>query len=112
MPLSGAKAAGGLQENDVLHVACVSHCWLQANHPDPRGHNLCILGRALRMLSEDLVDVFRGRWAVFMDLCCILQNCRDREGVPQQHTYQRLPDSDLFEEGAIGQIEAEAACFT
>ena len=44
-----------------LRVVCVSHCWLQPDHPDPRGHNLRVLGRALKMLVKSY-----GRFAVFL----------------------------------------------
>ena len=111
MPFSGAMAAGGRHASNVLHVACMSHCWLQANHPDPRGHNLRIMGGALRLLSEDCDSDFRGRWAVFMDLCSIFQCCRDREGVPQQSTYRWLDGADCFEDGAIGRFESESLLF-
>ncbi|CAK0846113.1 unnamed protein product [Prorocentrum cordatum] len=46
-----------------------------------------------------------------MDFCCIHQNCRDREGVPQQRTYQRLEGSDSFEDDALGRFELEHALF-
>ncbi|CAK0795010.1 unnamed protein product, partial [Prorocentrum cordatum] len=103
---SAVKAAGDF----LLPIACISHCWLQANHPDPRGHNLRIVGQALQLL---LVFLRRSsdRWGVFMDFCCIHQNCRDREGVPQQHTYQRLEGSDSFEDDALGRFELEHALF-
>jgi len=97
-----------------LHVVCVSHCWLQADHPDPRGHNLRILARALRLLDAHVYGPRpqrMGRWAVFMDLCCIHQNCRDSKGVPQQRTYQRLEGSDKFADGAIGRFDSENVLF-
>ncbi|CAK0822494.1 unnamed protein product [Prorocentrum cordatum] len=100
---SAVKAAS----SSLLHIACISHCWLQANHPDPRGHNLRIVGQALQLL----LGYVGGRWGVFMDFCCIHQNCRDREGVPQQHTYQRLEGSDSFEDDALGRFELEHALF-
>ncbi|CAK0835981.1 unnamed protein product [Prorocentrum cordatum] len=105
MPHSEVKAATP-DEGLNLHVACISHCWLQANHPDPHGHNLRILSRALQLLSAD------GRWAVFMDFCCIHQNCRDCEGAPQRCTYQRLEGSECFEANAIGKFERERELFT
>ncbi|CAK0806455.1 unnamed protein product [Prorocentrum cordatum] len=97
-----------------LHVVCISHCWLQADHPDPRGHNLRILARALRLLDANMWGPGprrMGPWAVFMDLCCIHQNCRDRKGVPQQRTYQRLEGSDKFADGAIGRFDSENVLF-
>ncbi|CAK0906553.1 unnamed protein product, partial [Prorocentrum cordatum] len=116
MPHSGVKAATadtGNRQMPLLHIACVSHCWLQANHPDPHGHNLRILGRALQLLSADRHPNFTGRWAVFMDFCCIHQNCRDHEGAPQLHTYQRLEveGSECFEADAIGKFERERELF-
>ncbi|CAK0872197.1 unnamed protein product [Prorocentrum cordatum] len=113
MPHSGVKAA--IPDDDsmpLLHVACISHCWLQANHPDPHGHNVRILSRALQLMSADRIPVFNGRWAVFMDFCCIHQNCRDCEGAPQRCTYQRLEGSECFEANAIGKFERERELFT
>ncbi|CAK0828496.1 unnamed protein product [Prorocentrum cordatum] len=43
--------------------------------------------------------------------CCILQNCRDREGVPQLSVFQRLDDTDFFEDGAIGRFDSESVLF-
>ncbi|CAK0861626.1 unnamed protein product [Prorocentrum cordatum] len=118
MPPTGVTAASGILDSDVLHMACVSHCWLQGNHPDPRGHNLRILGRALQLLSADYDRRFRGRWAVFMDFCCIHQYCRDHNGIPQGKTFQVLDTSRehmmsefLLEEGVIGQFKSEKVLF-
>ncbi|CAK0882498.1 unnamed protein product [Prorocentrum cordatum] len=117
MPHSGVKAATadtgerGVPLPPLLHIACVSHCWLQANHPDPHGHNLRILGRALQLLSADPFPNFTGRWAVFMDFCCIHQNCRDYGGAPQRYTYQRLEGSGCCEADAIGKFERERELF-
>ncbi|CAK0870354.1 unnamed protein product [Prorocentrum cordatum] len=112
MPHGAVKAATPeVEGGSLLRIACISHCWLQANHPDPRGHNLRILGQALQMLSGYGNNAFMGRWGVFMDFCCIHQNCRDREGVPQQRTYQRLEGSDSFEDDALGRFELENALF-
>ncbi|CAK0819091.1 unnamed protein product, partial [Prorocentrum cordatum] len=86
VPHSAVKAATPASETMLRHIACVSHCWLQANHPDPRGHNLRILGEALQLLSDASLFAFSGRWGVFMVFCCIHQKCKDREGVPQQRT--------------------------
>ncbi|CAK0866673.1 unnamed protein product [Prorocentrum cordatum] len=115
MPHSGVKAA--TEEGEfpmdfpLLHIACVSHCWLQANHPDPHGHNLRILGRALQLLADGWFSNFTGRWAVFMDFICIHQNCRDHGGAPRRCTYQRLEGSECFEAGAIGRFEREHELF-
>ncbi|CAK0807226.1 unnamed protein product, partial [Prorocentrum cordatum] len=106
VPHSAVKAATPLDLVPLLHIACISHCWLQANHPDPRGHNLRILGQALQLQFHYVVQM-RSRWCVFMDFCCIHQNCRDREGVPHQRTYQRLEGSDSFEDDALGRFELE-----
>ncbi|CAK0829396.1 unnamed protein product [Prorocentrum cordatum] len=54
MPHSAVKFAIPLVP--VLHIACISHCWLQANHPDPRGHNLRIVGQALQLLSAQILS--------------------------------------------------------
>ncbi|CAK0897225.1 unnamed protein product, partial [Prorocentrum cordatum] len=111
MPHSGVKAAIIVKgaEEPRLHIVCVSHCWLQANHPDPHCHNLRILGRVLQLW----LAYYSGRWAVFMDFCCIHQNCRDHEGAPQLHTYQRLEveGSECFEADAIGKFERERELF-
>ncbi|CAK0840404.1 unnamed protein product [Prorocentrum cordatum] len=111
MPHSGVKAATGEGELPLLHIACVSHCWLQADHPHPHGHNLRILGRALQLLSADPGPSVTGRWAVFMDFICIHQNCRDHGGAPRRCTYQRLDGSECFEAGAIGRFEREGELF-
>jgi len=58
--------------NCDLSVVCVSHCWLQPNHPDPRGYNLRAVARALASLTSG-----GKRFGVFLDFCSIHQNCRD-----------------------------------
>ncbi|CAK0880242.1 unnamed protein product, partial [Prorocentrum cordatum] len=99
--------------DDLLHVVAISHSWLQADHPDPRGHNLRNLGRVLQLMSRDpsLSIEFSGVWAVFMDFCCIHQCCRDSDGAPQLRTFRWLDESQCFAEGAIGRFEREDALF-
>ena len=60
---------------DCLPVVCVSHAWLSAEHPDPRGSTLASLAGALRPLVER-----RGRHGVLLDYCSIHQRCRDAAG--------------------------------
>lgn len=64
-----------------LAVVCISHCWLQPDHPDPCGHNLHAIVRRLK-------SMLKSRWykrglAVFIDFCCIHQECRGADGVPR-----------------------------
>ena len=51
VPLSAmhrwSRARGG-----CLNVVVVSHAWLQPDHPDPKGDNLRLLGRALELWLE------------------------------------------------------------
>ena len=63
-----------------LPIVCVSHCWLQPDHPDPRGHNLRMMAKGLKSLLE-----FRCNRtvAVFYDFCSIHQKCRSADGTPQ-----------------------------
>ena len=50
----------------MLKILCISHCWLQPDHPDLRGHNLREIGNALENLcSEHGLD----RAAVFHQCC-------------------------------------------
>ena len=101
------------ETSGYLHVACISHCWLEARHLDPRGHSLRIVGRALRLLCADPAPqvYFKGRWSVFVDFCSIHQKCQDRDGVPQQHAYHKLENTNLLEDGAIGKVEREVVLF-
>jgi hypothetical protein len=54
-----------------LAVVCISHCWYQANHPDPHGHNLRLVARALQARLEFLKGWGNRapRLAVFYDFC-------------------------------------------
>jgi len=81
--LGEVQAATGT--NDIS-VVCVSHCWLQPDHPDPRGYNLRAVARALASL-----DSWHGRFGVFLDFCSIHQNCRDIDGAPQDTAFAWLP---------------------
>jgi len=55
-----------------LRVVCVSHPWLQPDHPDPKGSTLYLLARVL-----DKFLAFTGNgtctWAVFLDFCSLHQ---------------------------------------
>lgn len=55
-----------------LRVICVSHCWLQPDHPDPRGDNLRLLARVLRMFVESAIPC-PGTYGVFFDYCSMHQ---------------------------------------
>eukprot|EP00962_Isochrysis_galbana_P048071 scaffold19931_cov100-Isochrysis_galbana.AAC.1 len=61
-----------------LSVVCISHCWLQPDHPDPRGHNLRVVARAL----EAWLKRYGGDLAVFFDFCSMHQKCRGADGAP------------------------------
>eukprot|EP00962_Isochrysis_galbana_P029600 scaffold9486_cov90-Isochrysis_galbana.AAC.2 len=61
-----------------LPVVCISHCWLQPDHPDPRGHNLRVVARAL----EAVLESHGGDVAVFFDFCSMHQKCRGADGAP------------------------------
>ena len=91
-----------------LPIVCISHCWLQPDHPDPRGHNLRIVARTLKSL---LAAEKGRRHAVFYDFCCIHQCCRDDRGVPQGSTFKWLPDERRLERGAIGRFASEHGLF-
>jgi len=89
-----------------LPIVCISHCWLQPDHPDPHGHNLRVIARALRELSR-----FGERFGVFYNFCSIHQRCRDRDGKPQGRLVGELDvigrfslENSLFEQalGCLG----------
>jgi hypothetical protein len=84
---------------------CVSHCWLQPDHPDPRGHSLRLVARALEIyLAEDhfLPDV-----GVFIVFCSMHQKCRVVDGKPGP----RLLGFAGGEAGAVGRFASEDALF-
>ena len=55
-----------------LRVICVSHVWLQPDHPDPRRTTLELLGRVLKILVEEHGGTSgTGTFAVFIDYCCM-----------------------------------------
>jgi len=47
LSLSQVQANTEAREGYIHHLSvfCVSHCWLQPDHPDPRGHNLRAVAR-------------------------------------------------------------------
>ena len=98
-------------DDQSLPVVCISHCWLQNNHPDPHGYNLQLVARALEARLEFLCMLgYRDpRLAVFYDFCSIHQNCRDRDGAPQAITFQPA-DGGLVDE-AVGRFALETALF-
>ena len=90
-----------------LHVICISHCWLQPSHPDPKGHNIGVVAHAAEIFLKD----WGGHWAIFLDFSSILQCCRDASGEPQARTYRWLDEQSCFDEGAVGRYSAEDALF-
>jgi hypothetical protein len=87
-----------------LSIVCVSHCWLQPDHPDPAGHNLRLIASGLQPLLRFLSG---RRVAVFYDYCCIHQKCRAADGTPQS----RLVQSQPGQSPAVGRIPAEDELF-
>lgn len=85
-------------------IVAASHCWLQPDHPDPRGHNLRVLARALELRLQHAPGC---RVAVFYDFCCIHQKCRAADGTPGKHVVGWTGG----EEGAVGRLPAEEALF-
>ena len=74
-----------------LRVLCVSHLWLQPDHPDPRRSTLVQLAKALRILTETC----GGTLGVFYDFCSVYHG----EGLPYQEALFRKAlslQSDLF----------------
>ena len=55
-----------------LRIVCVSHMWLQPDHPDPRRTTLQLLCRALKIMLHEQT----GTIAVFMDFCSLFQPSR------------------------------------
>jgi hypothetical protein len=104
--LSWDEVKASTAGNHDLSVVCVSHCWLQPDHPDPRGHNLRAVARALGSLTSKGT-----RFAVFLDFCSIHQNCRDRDGAPQDAAFAWL-EKGGFADGAVGRFPAENDLFT
>jgi len=86
-----------------LPIVCVSHCWLQPDHPDLHGYNLRAVARALASFT------LKGeRFGVFLDFCPIHQKCRDRDGVPQG----RVLGYAASEPDAVGRFPAEDVLFS
>jgi hypothetical protein len=85
-----------------LPVVCISHCWLQPDQPDPRGHNLRVIARALEAFV-----CLRGQVAVFYDFCSMHQKCRGTEGAPGVRV---LGFAD-GEAGAVGRYPSETVLF-
>jgi len=92
--------------NFDLSVVCVSHCWLQPDHPDPRGCNLRAVARALASLTSKGEPT-----GVFLDFCSIHQNCRDVDGAPQDTAFAWLGSEERFADGAVGRFPAEDILF-
>jgi len=61
----------------ILRIACVSHCWLHPEHPDPRGINLHVLKDALKHLlreGDPKMEPWCGPgWGVLYDYCSLHQ---------------------------------------
>jgi len=98
LSLSEVQAATSAHAS-ALPIICISHCWLQPDHPDPRGHNLRVFARALKSL---LTAEGGRRHAVFYDFCCIHQKCRAADGTPGKHVVGWTGG----EEGAVGRLPA------
>ena len=92
--------------NTRFNVGCVSHCWLQPDHPDPHGHNLRAVARALGALTADGT-----RFGVFLDFCSIHQNCRDGAGTPQDTAFAWLEKEGRLANGAVGRFPTEDVLF-
>jgi len=109
LSLSQVQASSTNGFGYVLHIACVSHCWLQAHHPDPLGHNLRVLAKSLKLLVQDAA--YGGRWAVLFDFCSMHQACRDSAGIPRHEAYSWLGVENAYEHGAVGRFESEEVMF-
>ena len=55
-----------------LRIVCVSHMWLQPDHPDPRRTTLQLVSRALKIMLHEQT----GTIAVFIDFCSLFQPSR------------------------------------
>jgi len=93
-------------KEENLPVVCVSHCWLQPDQPDPRGHKLRAVARALASLTSG-----GNRIGVFLDFCSIHQNCRDRDGAPQDTAFAWLEKEGRLADGAVGRFPTEEVLF-
>jgi len=102
LSLSEVQASTG----NHLSVVCISHCWLQPDHPDPHGHNLRAVARALKALTSE-----GKRVGVFFDFCSIYQNCRDRDGTPQDTAFSWLAKEGRLAGGAVGRLPTEDVLF-
>lgn len=107
LSLSEVQAATSAHAS-ALPIISISHCWLQPDHPDPRGHNLRVIARALKSL---LTAEGGRRHAVFYDFCCIHQCCRDSRGAPQGTTFQVSQKEGGLDAGAIGRYASEHGLF-
>ena len=60
---------------NLLRVICISHPWLQPDHPDPRGENLRLIVRALEAYVECPFDNGEnmGTYGVFLDFLSLHQ---------------------------------------
>jgi Ran GTPase-activating protein (RanGAP) involved in mRNA processing and transport len=85
-------------------IVAVSHCWLQPDHPDPRGHNLRLLARALQLRLQHSPGC---RLGVFYDFSCIFQKCRTADGTPRGNVIGYAA-GDV---GAIGRRPEEESLF-
>ena len=73
-----------------LRILCISHIWLQPDHPDPRRYTLQLVAHLLRVLLEE----HGGTFAVFLDFSCLCS----REGV---HGEQQLFHRALQAQGEL-----------
>jgi len=107
LSLSSLKAATLRKHH--LPLVCVSHCWLQPDHPDPHGFYLAKLADALRLLIGS--DPLGGKHAVFYAFSSLHQPCRNAEGAPRPFLFPLIADQQTYEGGALGRFASEEALF-
>lgn len=106
LPDEAFLSAEQVRKRCVPGIVLVSHCWLQPDHPDPHGHNLRLIARALKLMLEYLS--FERGVAVFLDFCSIHQKCRGPDGAPGGRV---LSGGTHEPHGAIGRYASEDALF-
>jgi len=86
LPADAFLSLSEVQAVGPRNTVCVSHCWLQADHPDPRGFNLGLVASALKLLVKS-----HGVHAVFWDFLSLHQECRTADGTAKPHCSCRWP---------------------
>jgi hypothetical protein len=102
LPKEAFFSLSQVQNLGLTGVVCISHCWLQPDHPDPRGRNLRVVARALRTFSQEYPNM-----AVFFDFCSIHQKCRGADGKPGP----RVLGFSNEDAGAVGRFASEDVLF-